>query len=510
LYGTILSVQGVFYLGSIIGFIAEKFSVKIPCVTIAYSFVLTQIAIVCGFLRYSSGREDVMWDKTLSYSSTGGIHNRIIRLLSDSTLFCFGIIVSFYLRYRGTPPEHIFSLFANLNPTFEIFETNFAIPLVMLVPLSVFYFFKLNETRTRDVTPEFILTIAKSVFFTTIVMMLLIYNMRNVFTIAYEGKVASFPTAVLVMSFFINCFILAGWRFILKNIIYPAKNKKDTKTRTTVFSNAEISSLYLNKIQNRLEKFNSNLEAVSARSLPEVENIKTLGNVSEEINNMSPDKTDWLWLDTQSIHKDEVLIAIDNAEKYGIHTSAIPGDLEAVVGGKRLQLISYIPVINVANKPLNEGVVFIKKGFDIISALIMFFIGLPGAFIYVISGGKFHRNAFYGMHGKKLNILRLSGNKANKGIIAFSAKILCWSWHILKGDFSLVGYMPIPESIWRKSSALEKSFCTMRPGIITPERLSFIKREKIRRSFISVVCYTKNFHLGKDLNIIANYFFKGK
>jgi hypothetical protein len=135
---------------------------------------------------------------------------------------------------------------------------------------------------------------------------------------------------------------------------------------------------------------------------------------------------------------------------------------------------------------------------------------LPGAFIYVISGGKFHRNAFYGMHGKKLNILRLSGNKANKGIIAFSAKILCWSWHILKGDFSLVGYMPIPESIWRKSSALEKSFCTMRPGIITPERLSFIKREKIRRSFISVVCYTKNFHLGKDLNIIANYFFKGK
>mgnify|MGYP001809876454 CR=1 FL=1 len=113
LYETLLAGQGLFYLSCVMGFCAEHLQWRLPLVHVPYSFLVTQVAIVCGFLRFGSGRDSGIWEKSETADGAVRMQNRLFRLLLDSTLYCFGILVAFRI---VSPPQHIFRLFSDLNP----------------------------------------------------------------------------------------------------------------------------------------------------------------------------------------------------------------------------------------------------------------------------------------------------------------------------------------------------------------------------------------------------------
>ena len=78
-----------------------------------------QLAVVVGFLRFASGRDDVLWEKAHMLDPSTG-RERIWRLFIDSTIFVVGFLAAFYILYCGKPPSAALASYMALFPYVEL------------------------------------------------------------------------------------------------------------------------------------------------------------------------------------------------------------------------------------------------------------------------------------------------------------------------------------------------------------------------------------------------------
>ncbi|MHC4870593.1 MAG: glycosyltransferase family 2 protein [Planctomycetota bacterium] len=501
-WGGLLVLQGLFYLSAIAGFCAERLMLKVPLVHIPYSFVLSQIAIVCGFLRFGSGREDAIWEKTLNFEKNS-LNKRLIRLFADSTIFCFGIIMSFYLRYSGKPPEHIFQLFSNLNPSFLVAGFNFAVPLVMIIPLSVFYFFRLNERRSVDTNPEFYLNVIYAVFSSTIVVVLLVYNMRSTLTIAYEGKVAGFPSAVLVLSFFVNCFIISGWRLLVKAIHKRSLISEGAWREIIIVGEGGVDKIIQKSIEvgsNEPTRIIGTVGPVAHKAFVDLARKEDIGSIPSIL------QADELIAATGILNREQTMDVLNSADKHRVNALLLPDDLELMLGASRLRLISYIPVLPAWKEELIEPIRIVKKVFDILWGLFLFLFNMPGLLVYVAANGfSFSSSLKTGMNGNVIKVIRPASCSNN--VFKRSARRFFLGLSLLQGDLSVIGPKPVSLRRYNDASALEKSFIKVRPGLAGPSRITIPGKKRIARAFLPYAFYVYSYSLSMDLFYLTEMLF---
>ncbi len=481
-YNAGLLVQGLAYAGALVGFLAERLRARVPLASLAYSFVLTQVAVVCGFLRFGSGRDDAVWERTLA-ADAGGLYERLVRLVFDSVLFCFGIAVAFYVRYGGAPPRHIFQLYENLIPRMDVAGTTIAVPLVMLVPLTVLYFFRVNERRTMDVDPEFVLRIIHAVAVCTLVVMLLIYKFRTSFTIAHEGRVASFPTMVLLLSFVINSAALSAWRLGYKALRYSALSAEGAWRSSVLFARTRADAVVRRAVEAN-PATPTRLTAIVAPEAPRPPSVQAGGEPGLN-RTLVERRADELLVAAGALSRSEVLGALEAADRVGAQASLLPGEYELLFGATPLQLHSYIPVTPLERNGAGEPTRWCKRTLDCTAGLLFMIAGLPGALAQVFRHGRgaVRGVARHGRHGRRLRLLRPACPRPRpSGWTRRGLRKSLLGWHLLKGDLALVGPPALTPRAWRRASALERRLCTQRPGLVGPRRVVLVGRTRLRRA----------------------------
>ncbi|MEJ2195467.1 MAG: glycosyltransferase [Ignavibacteriaceae bacterium] len=64
IYNIIFIVQLAFYFLSIIGFIFSSLKINVPVISMIYYFVITNLALFIGLLKYSFGKHSAVWEST--------------------------------------------------------------------------------------------------------------------------------------------------------------------------------------------------------------------------------------------------------------------------------------------------------------------------------------------------------------------------------------------------------------------------------------------------------------
>lgn len=505
MYAWLLAAQGGFYAVCLLGFIAERLRVRIPFVHIPYSFFITQVAIVCGFLRFGSGRDSGAWDKVSHIQEDGHMQHRLLRLLFDSTLFCLGIIAAF--RIMGSP-EHLFRLFADLNPQFSRGSLNMSVPLVILVPLTILYFFRVNEATSRLSAQSF-LNIVKGVFHCTVVMLVLLYMMRGHVTLPGESGITSLlPTKVLALSFCINILAMVGWRLVA-GWIEGWRAPSAVRVQQTLCVQREVGAtsevvhggygrLHFDGLSGWLadsENMNPGKDVVTAE-LETVLKEKRVAGVCACCGRLS---------------REETLDVLNMVEREGWKASFLPTELEMLLGTTSLSLICYIPVLDVSRGAVREFDIFCKRTMDLFLAGLFLFAGLPGVLGGLISGGKaaFVCTRKAGTSGVVFPLWRPSGTMRSHWWRR-GARRFFLGWAILRGYMSAVGQPALSESLGTRLSPFERNLLSSRPGIVGPRRIQLVGMGHVRPALYAALFYNKCKSLQLDCQFLSRLFFRAR
>ncbi|MFH0910122.1 MAG: glycosyltransferase family 2 protein [Planctomycetota bacterium] len=506
LYGSLLAAQGLFYFAGLLGLVAERLSLRIPLAGLVYAFLLTQVAIVCGFLRFGSGRDEALWEKTLA-ADTGGLYPRVARLFFDSALFCIGILLAFYLRYGGHPPAYILHLYQNLIPRVELAGYTFPVPLLMLVPLTILYFFRIHERRTADTDPEFVLTVIHGVLVSTLAVMLFLYKMRGSWTIAHEGRVASFPTLVLVLSFFVNAALIAGWRLAWKALRHSALSAEGACREVLLVSHDPPPSAWFEAIEQDSSTPTRIAGYLGPRSRRDTRPF--LGRPADLTGVLERMPVDGVLLAAGGFERRDALATLAVADHRAIETGLLPGDLELLLGRARLQLKSYIPVLPTEASEPSEISLLGKRLVDLAGGACLLLSGLPAGLIPLLLQGRRAMAPTFriGRMGRAWRLWRPAPLANGSGrFVRRSLRRLLLGWHLLKGDLALIGPPSLSQRQYARGNALERSFLTMRPGIYGPRRLWVSGRPRIGRAYLHTLFYQRNFRMSLDLHFLAKEF----
>ncbi|MBN2713310.1 MAG: glycosyltransferase, partial [Planctomycetes bacterium] len=507
LYGTLFCGQVIFYLFALLGALLQGVHFRLPGVSLAYSFVVMQAAILTGFLRFASGRDDVLWEKAHALDPLSG-RQKILRLVWDSTLFTAGFVFAYWLRYMGPPPEAVYNSYKQLFPYWDFMGIRFALPIVMFIPMTIFYFFKVNETRTNEVKPEYFLTLIKGIFYSTIALFLLIYLKRSTLMQIEQTEsgfqIVSFPTSILLIGFVLNCILIGGWRLLLLWI------KSDNKEEQNSF----LEYFYLGETNDRdsidfiQDSFEPKIKLLTINTEAERNNAAEVG---EKLRNyLGEVRPNGIIIDPGVMGRNATLEAVSIADERCLNLNMLPGDLELLLGKTHPRLSNYIPLIDISRSSINEFTATIKRLLDLIIGFAIFLAGLPFLALLLISGRLFGPKEKrpqivwlerIGKKGLGTTIPRLRFIAGRSKWITRHARRAVTGLALITGRLSFVGLRPILKRTYEKMNAMERKFLESKPGVFYLGKIDICRGELLDSRMAAIVYYCRNASPALDLQI---------
>ena len=173
----------------------------------------------------------------------------------------------------------------------------------------------------------------------------------------------------------------------------------------------------------------------------------------------------------------EIRTLLGRIRNMGIETSIVPQSYELYAARPRLVTLDGLPLVQLREPDLRRRYTFLKRILDITVAgalmLPAFLFLVPAAAILLLK----KRHAFrwenrVGQYGRKFRMLRLNVDRPVRGDTQFehlleylSITELPQLWNVLRGEMSLVGPRPDPETRSSLYSAWQQRRLRVKPGM---------------------------------------------
>lgn len=278
---------------------------------------------------------------------------QIFSLAIDGILINVGIILAFWIRFRGNVPEG----------NFEAYQT-ICLPATLIMLLALYAFGLHNWRKVEDVQNN----IFKAVSFGMLVIMATTYTVRTI--------VAAFPTSIFAISWLINILFLSGWRAIANEIYRPVK-------RVLIVGADEKGSAVASEIKRHPHAGYELVGFIGDPPLPlpgwepfPNKTLNILGGYDDLIEVVEKNEVD------------EVIVAIPHASNpklWGtiltyeskVRFKTIPDIYEAVTGKIGSIQIEAVPLIELSIAPISGWNKNIKRLTDILISFIVLILFLP-------------------------------------------------------------------------------------------------------------------------------------
>jgi exopolysaccharide biosynthesis polyprenyl glycosylphosphotransferase len=237
---------------------------------------------------------------------------------------------------------------------------------------------------------------------------------------------------------------------------------------------------------------------------------------------------------------DEIIELANIAEKEFVQFKVIPSYFQTLVSGLRSETISGVPILGIADLPLDRPFNrLLKRAMDIVGAIVGLFISAPlmgifGALVYLESPGPiFYRQVRSGKNGRPFHIIKIRSMRLDAeaaGGAGWTTKddprrlrigkfLRGWNideipqfWNVLKGDMSLIGPRPErPELIatFKHQIPHYNARHASKPGITGWAQVSGFRGdtslvERVRHD----LSYLENWSLWLDIQILFLTFLK--
>lgn len=492
--------QVLFYFAAAFGYAFEKAEIKTSVLYIPYAFVLLHLSMLFGFFQYVSGNTDVAWHKLGSTSiikDTGPwtFWEYLIKLLSDVLLVHAGIFIAFVVYFVGFD-------FLNepIDPKFAGYW-NAEIPIwITVCSLVVLHLSRINERAILEIEPEFLLNVLYA----------LAVNYAFIILLLFLRRVVSFnlPLSVIAGGFVVSAFLLCGWRLVARWIALAVTPTNLVKRVILVSKSDNIGSVF-ERIQNTgfpprsiigviSEKYNESLGAAYLGSPDNFEYILTTNYCEEVI------------IHSFEFSQNEMLHFISLCDKFGIEQKIIPSYYDMVSSSSRVNLVNYIPVLEIEECTLQNWQVELKRGVDILVSLVLLVLFSPFLAVYIaLNAGRLQSERMLGQNEKPFSIFKMNRNKNGKENVFIN--FLLALPNVLIGRMSLVGHRPLSVEEVKKLDYWEKSFFQIKPGITSLYKVMKKPDKGLVNEAVINIFYLRNYNFTRDLKIITHallgYFF---
>jgi lipopolysaccharide/colanic/teichoic acid biosynthesis glycosyltransferase len=173
----------------------------------------------------------------------------------------------------------------------------------------------------------------------------------------------------------------------------------------------------------------------------------------------------------------EIRTLLGRIRNMGIETSIVPQSYELYAARPRLVTLDGLPLVQLREPDLRRRYVVLKRILDVIVAgalmLPVFLFLVPAAVILLLK----KRHAFrwesrVGQYGRKFRMLRLNVDRPVRGNTQFEQLLEYLSitelpqlWNVLRGEMSLVGPRPDPETRSSLYSEWQQRRLRVKPGM---------------------------------------------
>ncbi|PJB29789.1 hypothetical protein CO110_03950 [Candidatus Desantisbacteria bacterium CG_4_9_14_3_um_filter_40_11] len=267
----------------------------------------------------------------------------IFSVIIDALLINAGIIASFLIRFGGNLPSE----------NFEAYHAMWmVITSIMLLALygSGAYLWKKDGEDIHA-------TILKATTAGMLVVIGIIYANRSI--------AIAFPTSVFIISWFLNTFLLSGWRVLIRELIMPIR-------RLLIVGTGDEGMAVAEEIQKATK---SGYELVGFIGETRGENV--LGQYLDLLRVIQEHKIDEAIITIPPITNQELWNIVLSCEDERVRFKTVPDIYESVIGKLETIQIETIPLIDVNIQPISGWNRSIKRGMDMVASLLTIIILSP-------------------------------------------------------------------------------------------------------------------------------------
>ncbi|MBU0699681.1 exopolysaccharide biosynthesis polyprenyl glycosylphosphotransferase [bacterium] len=274
----------------------------------------------------------------------------ILSVIIDALLINAGIISSFLIRFGGILP----------HANFEAYQTMWiAITTIMLLALygNGAYLWKKDGEDIH-------MTILKAITAGMFVVVVVTYVNRTIAT--------TFPTSVFVISWFLNIFLLSGWRVLILELTTPVK-------RILIVGDGDEGIVVAEEIQKSPK---SGYELIGFIGETQGENI--LGQYSDLLQIIKEHQIDEVIITIPPISNQKLWDIVLACEDERVRFKTVPDIYESVISKLETIQIETIPLIDVNIQPISGWNRSLKRIIDITASIFVLFVLFPFLIIIAI------------------------------------------------------------------------------------------------------------------------------
>ncbi len=273
----------------------------------------------------------------------------ILSVIIDALLINVGIIGSFLIRFGGILPSSNFCAYQTMW---------MAITTIMLLALygSGAYLWKKDGEDIH-------ITILRAITSGMLVVIVVTYANRTIAT--------AFPTSVFVISWFLNIFLLSGWRILIRELTMPIK-------RVLIVGDGNEGRAVAEEIQKTPK---SGYELIGF--VGEVQSENTLGQYSNLLQIIEEHQIDEVIITIPPINNQKLWDIVLSCEDERVKFKTVPDIYESVIGKLETIRIETIPLIDVNIQPISGWNRSLKRIIDISASLLTLLVLFP--FLVIIA-----------------------------------------------------------------------------------------------------------------------------
>ncbi|ADL53340.1 undecaprenyl-phosphate glucose phosphotransferase [Clostridium cellulovorans] len=451
----------------------------------------------------------------------------------DLIILLVSFLITWYIRFNS-----------GLIPVREVYLSfnEYLVPAIIIAPI----FILINAIFGTYVTKRYktfyveAIKIIQSNFVAWIIFIFLLFTF----------KIIDYSRYLLVTYYVVSTFALIFSRGVIRLVQRSYRSKGYNKWHVLVVGHSDICARFIRRVnRNRHWGYNIvgiiddnyKIDAENHQEVALTQEIPILGKIADLEDILENTYVDeiYITLNLEEYKKVGKIIAI--AEKHGVRIEIIPDFTKYISSKPAIDEFDGIPVINVRQIPLDEGINnVIKRTVDIIGSLILILITLPVMiFVYITikitsPGPAIFKQERVGLNKQNFTMYKFRSMKIQKEeeekaewttendprktrfgsfIRKTSIDELPQFFNVLKGDMSLIGPRPErPFFVEKFKEEIPKYMVKhqIRPGITGWAQVSGWRGDtSIEKRIEYDIYYIENWSLAFDIKILFLTVFKG-
>ena len=209
--------------------------------------------------------------------------------------------------------------------------------------------------------------------------------------ITFFFKQYGFSRMVVIISGFLNLFLLPGWRLIARTILQSPQHRKRSLfgRRTLIVGIEKAGQELLSKLRARVDDgydVVGFIDITRKRIGEKVIGVEILGSIDNIGKVIEENRASEVIFSTDILSYTDILSVIGRSRNRGVNFRLVPSSMEVIIGKTHIDELDDIPLLDIdynINRPLSR---FFKRLFDIGCSMIMLIVIYPFALARKNSG----------------------------------------------------------------------------------------------------------------------------